>query len=114
MSRMQNEIKMIDKDNDGKIQLSEWLDYILPFKMGAEYDTLDFIIRQLFDKSDGDKNGEISELECSSIIEFIIKRDVTGLAANEKMMTNETLQYIAHNIMSVYDTEHSASLNVMI
>ena len=47
--RMKNEIKIIDINKDGNIQIKEWLNFIMPNEEDSKYCIFDFSLRKLFD-----------------------------------------------------------------
>ncbi len=47
--RMTNEIKIIDINKDGNIQIKEWLNFIMPIEEDSKYCIFDFSLRKLFD-----------------------------------------------------------------
>ena len=108
---MKNEIKIIDFNKDGAIQIQEWVAYILPVSH-MQSKGFDFSLRKLFDKYDSDKNGEIQFDELLEILKYILKENMMGLSTKHVETSLEVVEMTAKKIMAQYDADNSKTLDV--
>jgi Ca2+-binding EF-hand superfamily protein len=68
VSRVQHDMKMIDKDGGGTVSRMEWMQYLVSPDPKSGLESYDLKLRGLFDKFDEDHNARISKSEMSEFL----------------------------------------------
>ncbi|CDW74928.1 UNKNOWN [Stylonychia lemnae] len=110
-SRVQRDLKLMDRDGSGTIDRLEWIQFLASPDPTTGIEIFDFSLKKAFDTHDHDKSGSIDQQELCDLLMENFEDLIKGKSDENRLIIQKLIQSLARELMTALDTRKEGSLD---
>eukprot|EP00347_Sterkiella_histriomuscorum_P018501 403345272 len=110
-SRVQRDLKLMDRDGSGTIDRLEWIQFLASPDPTTGIEIFDFNLKKAFDTHDADKSGSIDLEELGDLLMENFEDLIKGKSDENRQIISKLIQSLARDLMQALDTRKEGVLD---